>query len=198
MSFSYQHFNRCANIVSTFWMVSIHMVQKNFFKLKVYNEKPHSHPCLPTPPCNHFYSYVVYSSRILSSNTNAYPWFSCSFTQKAPRWVHCSEPFLIFHLKNILALADMAQFVGCRPANWTVTGLIPHQGTCPGCGLRHVLGWGTCLSWRQTDDVSLSHQWFSPSLFSPSPSLESGREKEKHFGELSHSLLQPHSIVQMY
>ena len=32
------------------------------------------------------------------------------------------------------ALAGVAQWIGCRPANKKVAGSIPSQGTCLGCG----------------------------------------------------------------
>ena len=32
------------------------------------------------------------------------------------------------------ALAGVAQWVECQPANQGVAGSIPSQGTCPGCG----------------------------------------------------------------
>ena len=42
-----------------------------------------------------------------------------------------------------MALASVAQWVGCHPTKQGgVTGLIPSQGTCPGCGF--VSGWGVC------------------------------------------------------
>ena len=34
----------------------------------------------------------------------------------------------------VLALAGVAQWIECGPANQRVTGPIPSQGTCLGCG----------------------------------------------------------------
>ena len=60
-----------------------------------------------------------------------------------------------FKNKRAHALAGVAQWVGHHPTKQEVTGLIPHQGTCPGWGfgprLRHA-----------------TYRCFSPSLF---PSL---------------------------
>ena len=51
-----------------------------------------------------------------------------------------AEPLLSFGLHSScavktprLALAGMAQWVECQPANQKVTSLIPSQGTCLGC-----------------------------------------------------------------
>ena len=38
------------------------------------------------------------------------------------------------NLKAEKALAGVAQWIECQPANQKVTGLIPSQGTCLGCG----------------------------------------------------------------
>ena len=46
------------------------------------------------------------------------------------------------------ALAVVAQWTECRPMNQKVTGSIPSQGTCQGCGP---------VSKRQPIDVSLIH-----------------------------------------
>ena len=37
-------------------------------------------------------------------------------------------------IKKKKSLAGVAQWTECRPANQKVTGLIPSQGTCLGCG----------------------------------------------------------------
>ena len=58
----------------------------------------------------------------------------------------------------------MAQTVGCHPTKRKVTGSIPGQGTCLGCGFSP---WVRACE-RQSIDVSLSHPCFFPSL---SPSL---------------------------
>ena len=63
-------------------------------------------------------------------------------------------------LKKKKALASVAQWRECRPMNQGVTGLIPSQGTCLGCGPDPLLG--KCK--RQP----IAYQCFSPSL---SPSL---------------------------
>ena len=42
-------------------------------------------------------------------------------------------PFFFF-FKKALALAGVAQWIECQPANQGVTGSIPSQGTCLGCG----------------------------------------------------------------
>ena len=40
----------------------------------------------------------------------------------------------------MIALTGVAQWVACHPPNLKVTGLIPDQGTCLGCGLGFWLG----------------------------------------------------------
>ena len=42
----------------------------------------------------------------------------------------------------IAALAGVARWVECQPANRGVAGSIPGRGTCLGCGL--VPSWGAC------------------------------------------------------
>ena len=64
------------------------------------------------------------------------------------------------------ALADVAQWIECCPVNQEVTGSIPSQVTCLGCGPGPQL-W---VCERQLIYVSLTHRCFSPSL-SPFPSL---------------------------
>ena len=51
------------------------------------------------------------------------------------------------------ALAGVAQWVECQPVNREVTGLIPSQGTCLGCGS----GPQVVASKRQLTHVSLAH-----------------------------------------
>ena len=63
-----------------------------------------------------------------------------------------------------LPLAGVAQWVGHHPADQRVTGSIPSQGTCLGCGPGPR--WGA--HGRQPIDVSRTHSYSSPSL---SPSL---------------------------
>ena len=53
------------------------------------------------------------------------------------------------------ALAGVAQQIEHQPVNQKVTGSIPSQSTCLGCGL------GECE--RQPIDISLARQCFSPS-----------------------------------
>ena len=66
--------------------------------------------------------------------------------------------------KEGMALADVAQWIECRPANQRVTGLNPSQGTCLGC--RPGPQQGVCE--RQPHiDVSL------PLFLLPFPSLQS-------------------------
>ena len=38
------------------------------------------------------------------------------------------------HQTSCLALTGVAQWIECRPSNQRVTGSIPTQGTCLGCG----------------------------------------------------------------
>ena len=52
------------------------------------------------------------------------------------------SPSLPLSLKINLPLAGVAQWIGCRPANRRVTGSIPSQGTCQGCGPGQVPGVG--------------------------------------------------------
>ena len=42
--------------------------------------------------------------------------------------------FIITYKIMNLALAGVAQWIECRPANQRIAGLIPSQGTCLGCG----------------------------------------------------------------
>ena len=56
--------------------------------------------------------------------------------QWGKKWDNCNS---INNIKKIikklkLALAGVAQWIECWPANQRVTGLIPSQGTCLGCG----------------------------------------------------------------
>ena len=67
--------------------------------------------------------------------------------------------------KFILALAGVAQWIECWPANWKVTGWTPSQGTCLGCKPGPQLE----ASERQIIQVSLAHWCFSP--LTPWPSL---------------------------
>ena len=52
-----------------------------------------------------------------------------------------------------MALAGVAQWIECQPANQKVTGLILSQGTCLGCGPGPQLG----VCEKQLSDVSLTH-----------------------------------------
>ena len=72
--------------------------------------------------------------------------------------------FLFKKLKT--ALAGVAQWIDCRPANQKVAGSIPSQGTCLCCGPGPQLG--ACK--RQLIDASPAHRFFSPFL-PPFPSL---------------------------
>ena len=64
----------------------------------------------------------------------------------------------------ISTLVGVAQWNESWPVDGKVTGLIPSQGTCLGCGPGPQSG--ACERQPHTD-VSLTHQCFSPSL-SPS------------------------------
>ena len=62
-------------------------------------------------------------------------------------FIHISLSYILFtfidelHKKYIyIALAGVAQWIECRPANQRVTGLIPSQGTCLGCSPVPQLG----------------------------------------------------------
>ena len=46
----------------------------------------------------------------------------------------------VSYLKQITALAGVAQWIECRPVNQMVVSSIPGQGTCPGCGPGPWLG----------------------------------------------------------
>ena len=72
-------------------------------------------------------------------------------------WNKCTLPF-----KNYisLALAGVVQWIGHQPANQRVASSIPSQGMCLGCGPGPWLR----VCERQSVDVSLTHQCFSPSL----------------------------------
>ena len=74
--------------------------------------------------------------------------------------VHCQQ--LLF-IKNLyFALVGAAQWTECRPANQRVTGLIPSQGTCLGCGPGPQ--WGRARGNHTVMFLSLSFSLFS--LFS--------------------------------
>ena len=65
---------------------------------------------------------------------------------------------LKFQLRNDHALAGVAQWTECQPANLKVGGSIPGQGTCLGCEPGpHLEG---CE--RQWIDVCITHRCFSP------------------------------------
>ena len=55
---------------------------------------------------------------------------------------------------------DIAQLIGHHPAKQKVTGSIPSQDICLGCGLVPDLG----MCERQQINVSLTHRCFSPVL----------------------------------
>ena len=88
------------------------------------------------------------------------------------------RPFKIYSLSNFeicnTTLAGVAEWIERLPVNWKVTGLIPGQGTCPGC--RPGPQMGVCK--RQPIHVSLTHPCFSPSL-SPSLPLSLKTNKNK-------------------
>ena len=75
--------------------------------------------------------------------------------------------FFFFFKDFIYTLAGVAQWIECRSVNRKVTGLIPSQGTCLGCGPGLQLR--ACE--RQLINVSLANHCLSPSL-SPSLSLK--------------------------
>ena len=64
-----------------------------------------------------------------------------------------------------IALAGVAQWVECQPVNQKVTGLIPSQSSCLGCGPGIWLG----AYERQLIDVYLAHRCLSHSFSLPSP-----------------------------
>ena len=80
----------------------------------------------------------------------------CTFRILIPRWYLCLlNNCCINH--NLgqeesasFALAGVTQWIECRPVNQRVSGSIPSQGTCLGCGLR-----GNPLMFLSHIDVSL-------------------------------------------
>ena len=62
------------------------------------------------------------------------------------------------------ALTDVAQWIEHRPVNQKVTGSIPSQGTCLGCGAGPQFG-------AHEIDVSLTYQCSLPLFLPPFPSL---------------------------
>ena len=90
------------------------------------------------------------------------PWLAMEPTTLAYRdnalnnWATWQGPEYL--MSACAALAGVAQWFQCGPANQRVTSSIPSQGTCPGC--RPCPQWG---AWEAT-----THWCFSPSL---SPSL---------------------------
>ena len=83
--------------------------------------------------------------------------------------------------KPTFALAGVARWVGCCPANPKAAGMIPGQGTCLGCGFTPQSG---CV-WEATDQYfSLASMFLSLSLHSLPRSLKSismplGEDKNK-------------------
>ena len=73
---------------------------------------------------------------------------------------------MLFYLKTDVDLAGVAQWIESQPATQKVSSSTPRQGTYLGRGPGLQLG--ACE--RQSTDISLAHQCFSPSL-SLSPSL---------------------------
>ena len=63
---------------------------------------------------------------------------------------------------GVLALTRVAQLAGCHSAKRKVTGLIPGQGTCLGCGFGPQLEWHT----RGNRLTSLSLSFSLPFPFS--------------------------------
>ena len=88
----------------------------------------------------------------VSSIWDALPW--------GPR---ISVPSIQWTIKNIAALASVAQLVGHCPANQKVKNLIPRKGTCLGCGLAPHLG---CIQEATNRCFSLTSMFLSlsPSL----------------------------------
>ena len=76
--------------------------------------------------------------------------------------------------KRNKALAGVAQWFECQPADQKVAGSIPNQGTCLGCRPGPQL----VARKRQPINVSLARQCFSPSLF-PSLPLSLNIKKKK-------------------
>ena len=77
-------------------------------------------------------------------------------------WVHTwhSLQNILGNKKQEVALAGVAQWIECQPVNWKVTGSIPGQGTCLGCGPGPQLG---CVRGSQLMFLSISPS-FSLSL----------------------------------
>ena len=61
---------------------------------------------------------------------------------------------------KLSALVGVAQWIECRLVNQRVAGSVPSQGAYLGCWPGPHLG--ACE--KQLIDISLAHQWFSPSL----------------------------------
>ena len=83
------------------------------------------------------------------------------------------------HTQNYLerdysALAGVARWIACWPADWKVTS-VPSQGTRLGCGPKSPVG-----GMQDTTNRCISHLMFSPSL-SPSLPLSLKRNKENLF-----------------
>ena len=74
---------------------------------------------------------------------------------------------LLVKMENVsFALDGVAQWTECLPVNWKVTGSIPSQGRCLGCGPDLQVGarnwWSMYLL-----DIDISFPLFLPSLPSP-------------------------------
>ena len=65
----------------------------------------------------------------------------------------------VFFKKPKMALAGVAQWIECQPANQRVVGLIPSQDTCLGCGPGPQ--WGACRK-QPHNDISLHLIFPSP------------------------------------
>ena len=92
------------------------------------------------------------------------PWFIKSPTLRAGSLREFTCVFLWFN-KDGIVLVGMAQWIEHWPAKLMVTGSIPSQDTCLGCGPGPQL---RACERQPTDVISDIHQCFSPSL---SPSL---------------------------
>ena len=74
-----------------------------------------------------------------------------------------------------MALAGVTQWIECRPANRKGTGLIPGQGTCPGCGPGSQLG---------TRGRQLHIGIFLPLFLPPFPSLQNEIKSFKKYMDI--------------
>ena len=128
---------------------------------------PHSHPFPPTLLFAHCALPLCppLCSSVTEVGSHSGPSLAVFLAWKAlPQMAAGLTPFLqvsvqMFHQKVLTALAGVAQWTECRPANQKVAGSIPSQGPCLGCRPGPQLG---VLEGQPHIDVSVPLSFLSP------------------------------------